>query len=107
MQATLGHLVTVRAQRTVALLTYLRALVDLPDQNAPTFVGALRVTDSYIPPDVWKVPGTGERAPPGPGVTGTQLHFRLSYRMHPDAMATSRSGWPGSGSGDFSNAFSS
>lgn len=50
--ASLIQLVDIRDQLGMGLITYFQALIDLPDQFGPSYVGARRMSDLYIAPDV-------------------------------------------------------
>src|SRR5438309_1254617 len=54
MPVTLRQLVEVRSSLARDLMTYFEALMALPDLEPPSYLGDRRLTDLYIPPDVFK-----------------------------------------------------
>jgi HEAT repeat protein len=52
MDAVLEQLVSTRSQLSEGLMAYLRLVRDLPDTDALAFIGARRLPEIYIPPDV-------------------------------------------------------
>ena len=94
MSVTLEQLVKVRSQLAEGLRAYLEGLVDLPDQEAPPYLGERRMTKLYVPPDVLKQQsgeGRGRRRPTGAGAADEERYGSFA----PEVDSRRRVTWEG------------